>query len=479
MIKLIEGPLLSHVPFDDVYNCESDDDKASSGEPSAAHGAEVDCQPRVLSLADTARLMHREAGTVMDEDQYILYESICAQFLLSVLNDGLNALGGELGHRSTISEALQLDVGDINRLKDRLRQLGAKTIQLGASSRDQLIAFVTGMAGAGKSTGLMVAQRFCFEFYKAASIAWGDNTFLFTAYTGAAASAFDGITTLKGLLVKVKDRNIKDSDRDRFKQVRIIIIDEISFMKDSELTETDRRLKDLGDRDAVFGGFNVIFCGDFRQLPPVGAKSDQLLYHPLSSRLLESNLNCVIILKGMHRFKDDIRYGELLRRLMRDELTDADFRLLNTRVIGRNGLKVPDQFDGDGCYAASRNKTRSGISAALVDKHLQNNHPDFDDNSDASPPKHTLILKADVNPSSKSTVSASSLASLRKRIVELGESDVRVSGEPKLVPPTLVIHPTARFMCTSNDNLEEHGTGNGTQVGARCSTCFPESPLTR
>lgn len=145
----------------------------------------------------------------MDEDQYILYEVICAQFHLSVLNDGLNALDGELGHRSTISEALQLSVGDIDSLKVRLRKLGAKTIQLGASSRDQLIAFVTGMAGAGKSTGLMVAQRFCFEFYKAASIAWGDNTFLFTAYTGAAASAFNGITTLKGLLVKVKDKNIK------------------------------------------------------------------------------------------------------------------------------------------------------------------------------------------------------------------------------------------------------------------------------
>ncbi|EJK69898.1 hypothetical protein THAOC_08803, partial [Thalassiosira oceanica] len=97
---------------------------------------------------------------------------------------------------------MMIGSSDIDSLKKQLYELGAKGVQQGASSRDQLIAFVTGMAGAGKSTGLMVAQRFCFEFSKVASIAWSDNTFLFTAYTGAAASAFNGITTLKGLLVK-------------------------------------------------------------------------------------------------------------------------------------------------------------------------------------------------------------------------------------------------------------------------------------
>ena len=56
--------------------------------------------------------------------------------------------------------------------------------------REQLIMFVTGLAGAGKSTGINVAQRFCFEFCKAASVMWKDNTVLFTAYTGSAAAAF-------------------------------------------------------------------------------------------------------------------------------------------------------------------------------------------------------------------------------------------------------------------------------------------------
>ena len=83
--------------------------------------------------------------------------------------------------------------------------------------RKQLIMFVTGLAGAGKSTGINVAQRFCYEFCKAASVMWRDNTFLFTAYTGSAAAAFGGLTTSsatflgKKILVMLTDRCLKES----------------------------------------------------------------------------------------------------------------------------------------------------------------------------------------------------------------------------------------------------------------------------
>ncbi|KAL7451888.1 hypothetical protein ACHAWC_005630, partial [Mediolabrus comicus] len=54
--------------------------------------------------------------------------------------------------------------------------------------------FLTGFAGAGKSTCVTIAERFCFEFCRAVSIPWNDDTFLFTATTGAAASLFGGTT---------------------------------------------------------------------------------------------------------------------------------------------------------------------------------------------------------------------------------------------------------------------------------------------
>jgi hypothetical protein len=45
-----------------------------------------------------------------------------------------------------------------------------------------------------KSTALRVAKEFCYEFCVAVGVMWSDTTFLFTAYTGFAASLIGGVT---------------------------------------------------------------------------------------------------------------------------------------------------------------------------------------------------------------------------------------------------------------------------------------------
>ena len=76
----------------------------------------------------------------------------------------------------------------MNDVVDLLRALGG---------REQLVLFLTGPAGAGKTTAVKLAQRFCFKFCNAVSIMWSDKTFLFPAYTGSAASFFGGVTISK------------------------------------------------------------------------------------------------------------------------------------------------------------------------------------------------------------------------------------------------------------------------------------------
>ena len=61
----------------------------------------------------------------------------------------------------------------------------------------QLIIFLTGPVGSGKSTAMKVAQQFCYDFCLAVGVMWSDHTFLFTAYTGAAASLFGEVTISK------------------------------------------------------------------------------------------------------------------------------------------------------------------------------------------------------------------------------------------------------------------------------------------
>jgi putative protein kinase ArgK-like GTPase of G3E family len=54
--------------------------------------------------------------------------------------------------------------------------------------QEQMVMFLTGPAGSGKSSALMVAQQFCYEFCLSVGVMWSDKTFLFTAYRGSAAS---------------------------------------------------------------------------------------------------------------------------------------------------------------------------------------------------------------------------------------------------------------------------------------------------
>ena len=53
------------------------------------------------------------------------------------------------------------------------------------------------------------------------------------------------------------------------------------------------------------------------------------------------------------------------------------------------------------------------------------------------------------------------MQSLRRRIAELGDNDVRCG--TKLVDPCLRCYTGGFFMSTSNETLKQQGTGNGTQ----------------
>ncbi len=81
--------------------------------------------------------------------------------------------------------------------------------------------------------------------------------FLFTAYTGAAA-LFGGVTISKAAFINHR-KPLSQDNRNEWQDVQILIIDEVSFMSDSVLKELDKKLKDIGKRTIIFGGFSIIF----------------------------------------------------------------------------------------------------------------------------------------------------------------------------------------------------------------------------
>ena len=251
VMKLIAGSLEEYTDYDSVYS--------GLGNP------EVNCvhsnEPIVPTMVDIARKVARHEGTQMDDKQYITYEVMCCTFLLGLVNDGNNP-------HSSLTSYLHQAISPTNdeRISEQLvRELKAR------GGQEQLLMFLMGPAGAGKSTAMLVARRFCFKFSQAVGTLWSDRTFLFTAYTGSAAMLVGGITICKSAYL-MKRGALTEDEMKVWKEVRMLIIDEISFMCDDQLKKLDQRLKEMRDRSKVFGGVSIVFTGDFRQLEPPGAK---------------------------------------------------------------------------------------------------------------------------------------------------------------------------------------------------------------
>ena len=335
MLKMISGSLVGGANYNEIYLDPDEEDafNSCSTNDTDTRNKAKDAK-KVPTLPEIARKVAKLQQIQLDEKQYIAYEMIACTFLLGLVKDGRDA-------HTNLGAYLQQNFGgppttDILDIVKRLKARGGQ---------DHMVMFLTGPAGSGKSSALMVAQQFCFEFCQSVGVMWSDKTFLFTAYTGSAASLIGGVTISKAAFIN-QNSALSLDDINEWQDVRMLIIDEISFMSDSVLKRLDKKLKQIGNAARVFGGFSIIFSGDFRQLEPVCSNDSELLFSSLSSGLWDNSINVVIILDNDHRFKEDPEYGKMLKRMWNGDLTSEDRKkltpeLLDTKVLNfRPLLKV-------------------------------------------------------------------------------------------------------------------------------------------
>jgi hypothetical protein len=239
MLKLIGETLVGGVKYNDLY-IDSYEDEANSSTNSHAtnndkdHDKNINRQ-KIPTLPKIAQKVAKLEKSQLDEKQYIAYEMIACTFLLGLVNDGHDEntkLGAYLQQTMEITST-----ADGN---DTIKKLKAR------GGRDQLLMFLTGPAGSGKSTAMKVAQQFCYEFCIAVGIMWSDKTIIFTVYTGLAASLFGGVTISKAAFLK-QQKQLSVDNRNEWQDVQIVIIDEVSFMSDIILKTLDRKLKEIGN----------------------------------------------------------------------------------------------------------------------------------------------------------------------------------------------------------------------------------------
>ena len=480
MLKLISGALVGGVNYNEIYLDPDEEDafnSCSTNDTDTRNKATV--AKKVPTLPEIARKVAKLQKIQLDKKQYIAYKMIACTFLLGLVKDGRDA-------HTNLGAYLQQNLGgptttDIHDIVKRLKARGGQ---------EHMLMFLTGPAGSGKSSALMVAQQFCFEFCLSVGFMWSDKTFLFTAYTGSAASLFGGVTISKAAFIN-QNSALSLDDINEWQDVRILIIDEISFMSDSVLKRLDKKLKQIGNAARVFGGFSIIFSGDFRQLEPVCSNDSELLFSSLSSGLWDNSINVVIILDNDHRFKEDPEYGKMLKRMWNGDLTSEDRKKINTRVIGYQGLQLPTTFKGknftvikgkryiscihfthrlyilyyctykgETCYACPTNKERNSIQKAIFRQHIQATHPSVTTND--LPPSHTLIIEAHITSSNSKKIQQKVDKNLRNQIITTcGDADVMVG--TKHIDPALCVYHGAHLICIDNKHLNSKiPRGNGT-----------------
>jgi len=208
----------------------------------------------------------------------------------------------------------------------------------------QLRMGIFGEGGTGKST-LIDAIRAWFKF------CGREQEPVVTATTGAAASKINGSTVHSATGIpfqRKRDRNGEEevhvtSKMHDWTDRNYMIIDEVSMMDTDVIASISTKLgtaKSLPSEK--FGGVNLIFMGDFLQLPTVSSRD--LYVDNAKTRTRHDiwrSLNAVVILRHQVRQAGDPRYAQLLHRLRFHQPTDDDIDLLNTRV----GIPIPPHLE--------------------------------------------------------------------------------------------------------------------------------------
>ena len=122
-----------------------------------------------------------------------------------------------------------------------------------------------GGAGAGKSTVIDTVTKWCHLILAKEGDETGCPYIVKTAFTGTAASNIDGQTlhTSFGFTFDNKHYSLSDKTRDEkrilFRNLKIIIIDEVSMVKSDMIYQLDLKLQELKEREGIpFGGVSIL-----------------------------------------------------------------------------------------------------------------------------------------------------------------------------------------------------------------------------
>jgi PIF1-like helicase/Helitron helicase-like domain at N-terminus len=316
---------------------------------------------------------------------------------------------------------------------------------------NQLVCLLHGPAGSGKTAVIDLVLQYT-KIY--CSLLWSENTstdkvVVVTAMTGVAATILGAQTTHSALYLN-QTKELKPEQIQNWQSSRLLIIDEISFASKQDIVAINDKLKVLKQCSyKIFGGINVIFCGDFRQLEPVGNAKKPLYEDELP--LFEDSINCYIELKGSWRFQEDPQWGALLTKFRDGNVQLQDIQSLNLHIT--QNANIPTDIK----YATYFNLDRDSINTGIFQNRAKHCCPELRQQ------QYIIILSDEVSIKTRNA----KYEKMRNPTIfweNCGENDIKLGRGEGRMDPVLKLYVGCRVMLTVNLNVME-GQANGTQAG--------------
>ena len=168
-----------------------------------------------------------------------------------------------------------------------------------------------------------------------------------TAPTGIAASHIGGQTlhSFFGLGIResltaydIENLSEKKPLWDRIKNLKVLIIDEVSMVSPEIFYAIDQILKTFKFSDKPFGGVQVILVGDFFQLPPISRSNPDIRFIFQTTLWTDLNL-ATCYLTTNHRHRDEILL-EILEEIRRGTISEDSMNYFRSRY-----RKQPEGFN--------------------------------------------------------------------------------------------------------------------------------------
>ena len=222
---------------------------------------------------------------------------------------------------------------------------------------EQLKMYLGGMGGTGKSQVIKALM----QLFKSRN---ESHRFVALGPTGTAAALLGGSTYHSFLGIRMSGSGVQNESTSvaqawgRLEGVDYIFLDEVSMLACHEMYKISSQLaKALNIHNIPYGGINMIFSGDFAQLPPVGGATlysghvgtepdsglkPHLQEAALGKALWHQVTTAVILRENMRQISqtmEDAKFRTALVNMRYGACTAEDIKFLRLRIAGRRPVQ--------------------------------------------------------------------------------------------------------------------------------------------